>query len=135
LFSIITDIEGLPAWNRAIEKVIERPTKWTPGATWTIQMHPAGPVRWQSVSNLHELDARSLRFTYQTVNADGNPSFTVWAWQLAPTASGVEVSVGWDVHLKTLGRRLLAGPIRRRQLRKEVAASLSALSESATALR
>ena len=40
------------------------------------------------------------------------------------------VTVTWDVYLKTLDRKLLAGPIRQRQLRKEVAASLVALADS-----
>jgi hypothetical protein len=35
------------------------------------------------------------------------------------------------VYLKTLDRKLLAGPIRQRQLRKEVAASLLALDKAA----
>jgi hypothetical protein len=38
------------------------------------------------------------------------------------------VSVHRDVYLATLDRRLFAGPIRRRQLRKEVAASLAMLA-------
>ena len=42
------------------------------------------------------------------------------------------MTVSWDVYLKTLDRKLFAGPIRQRQLRKEVAGSLAAL-ERATA--
>jgi hypothetical protein len=38
------------------------------------------------------------------------------------------VSVHWDVYLETLDRRILAGPIRCRQLREEVANSLVALT-------
>ncbi len=38
------------------------------------------------------------------------------------------MSVRWDVYLETLYRRLFAGPIRGRQLRKEVAASLAMLT-------
>jgi hypothetical protein len=38
------------------------------------------------------------------------------------------VSVHWDVYLETVDRRLFAGPIRRRQLHKEVAASLATLA-------
>lgn len=74
------------------------------------------------------LDAERMRFRYRTVNADGNPSYTLWSWELTPTLSGVEVSVHWDVDLETLDRRLLAGPIRRRQLRREVAGSLATLA-------
>jgi uncharacterized protein YndB with AHSA1/START domain len=129
IFQTITDIEGLPQWNGAIEQVIDRPEALTPGATWTVEMHPNRPVRWRSVSTLQELDPFGLRFSYRTVNADGNPSYTLWSWDLTPTASGVEVTVSWDVYLKTLDRRVLAGPIRRRQLRREVSASLATLAD------
>jgi len=37
------------------------------------------------------------------------------------------VTVTWDVFLETLDGKLLAGPIRKRQLRKEVSASLLGL--------
>ena len=73
-------------------------------------MHPARPVRWKSVSTLQELDAAGLRFSYRTVNADGNPSYTLWSWKLTPTPLGVQVSVHWDVYLESLDRRLFAGP-------------------------
>ena len=46
---------------------------------------------------------------------------------------GIAVTVTWDVYLKTLDRKLLAGPIRQRQLRKEVAASLAALDQTTAA--
>ena len=133
LFTTITDIDRLPEWNRAIEHVLDRPASLTPGAAWTVQMHPSRPVRWQSVSTVEELDSDRLRFRYRTVNADGNPSYTLWAWEVTPAAAGVQVSVSWDVHLKTLDRRLLAGPIRKRQLRKEVAVSLRALAANLSA--
>jgi uncharacterized protein YndB with AHSA1/START domain len=128
IFETITDIERLPEWNGAIEQVIDGPAGLTTGCTWTVEMHPARPMRWKSVSTLQELDAEGLRFTYRTVNADGNPSHTLWCWKLTPTSAGVQVSVHWDVYLKSLDRRLFAGPIRRRQLRKEVAASLVMLA-------
>ena len=72
LFEPITDIERLPEWNGAIEQVIDRQAALTTGATWTVEMHPARPVRWKSVSTLQELDAEGLRFSYCTVNADGS---------------------------------------------------------------
>ena len=128
IFDSITDIDYLPQWNDAIEQVIERPAGLTAGATWTVEMHPARAVRWKSTSTLQELDPERLRLSYRTVNADGNPSYTLWCWELAPTPSGVQVSVHWDVYLETLDRRLLAGPIRRLQLRREVAASLATLA-------
>jgi uncharacterized protein YndB with AHSA1/START domain len=132
LFAAITDIDRLPEWNRAIEKVIERPDRLVAGASWTVGMHPARGMRWKSVSTLQELDPAGLRFSYRTVNADGNPSDALWHWELTPQSEGTNVSVRWDVYLRTLDRRLLAGPIRRRQLRKEVAASLEALGAHVT---
>ena len=127
LFAAITDIDRLPEWNRAIEMVIERPDRLAVGANWTVGMHPTRGVRWKSVSTLQDLDPAGFRMSYRTVNADGNPSYSFWHWELTPQLGGTNVSVGWDVYLKTLDRRLLAGPIRKRQLRKEVAASLRAL--------
>jgi uncharacterized protein YndB with AHSA1/START domain len=132
VFSTITDIDQLSEWNAAIKQVVERPSGLTPGATWTVEMHPSRPLRWKSVSTLERLDADCLHFSYRTVNADGNPSYTLWSWDLTPTPSGVRVAVRWDAYLETLDRRLLGGPIRRHQLRKEVAASLDALAARAT---
>src|SRR6516165_2578744 len=132
VFDAITDIEHLPEWNEAIEAVIERATRLVQGATWTVEMHPSRPIRWRSISTLQDLDPEGLRFSYRTVNADGNPSYSLWSWELTPKPEGTKVSVRWDVYLKTLDRRLLAGPIRKRQLRKEVAASLDVLSAYVT---
>ena len=73
---------------------------------------------------------QGFRFGYRTRNEDGNPSYTLWRWEVDPDDSGTKVSVRWDVYLKTLDRRLLAGPIRQRQLRKEVAASLRAMEKA-----
>ncbi|HEX4176643.1 MAG TPA: hypothetical protein VHY81_12060, partial [Acidimicrobiales bacterium] len=56
------------------------------------------------------------------------PSYALWSWDLTPTTLGVRVLVKWDTYLETIDRRLLAGPIRRHQLRKEVATSLAALA-------
>jgi len=72
LFAAITDIERLPEWNAAIEKVIECPERLVDGASWTVGMHPTRGMRWKSVSTLQELDPGCLRFSYRTVNADGS---------------------------------------------------------------
>jgi hypothetical protein len=132
LFTTVTDLERLPDWNKAIERVIDRPRALTAGASWTVQMRPSRLMRWKSVSTLSELDGEARRFSYRTVNADGNPSYALWEWEVTRTADRVQVSVSWDVFLETLDRRLLAGPIRRRQLRREVADSLSALGRLET---
>ena len=88
LFAAITDIDRLPEWNGAIEKVIKRPERVAAGASWTVQMHPSRGVRWKSVSTLQELDPSCLRLAYRTVNADGNPSYTLWHWELTSNPAG-----------------------------------------------
>jgi uncharacterized protein YndB with AHSA1/START domain len=128
LFGIITDVDRLPEWNGAIERVIDRPAGLAPGATWTVQMHPARMMRWRSVSTVETIDPERMRFSYRTVNADGNPSYALWHWEVTSQGARVTVAVRWDVSLETLDRRLIGGPLRRRQLRKEVAASLGAMS-------
>jgi uncharacterized protein YndB with AHSA1/START domain len=134
VFRLITDIERLPEWNRAIECVVEPPPQLGPGAEWTVKMHPARGMSWLSRSRVDEIDDRLLRFRYRTWNADGNPSYSDWTWAVAADDEGSQVSVTWDVSLETLDRRLLAGPVRQRQLRKEVVASLGALNQTLRAV-
>ena len=73
VFDLITNIDRLPEWNTAIEKVLAAPHNLAPGAEWTVQMHPARPMRWRSVSTVNTIDKDQLIFSYRTVNADGNP--------------------------------------------------------------
>ena len=127
-FSAIIDVDGLPRWNAAIACVTERPPELGPGAQWTVRMQPHRFVRWGSRSTVDDLDIDARRFSYRTMNTDGNPSWTSWSWEVRHARPGAEVAVRWEVYLKTLDRRLLAGPIRRRELRREVAASLDALA-------
>jgi hypothetical protein len=87
-------------------------------------------MTWKSRSRVEEIDREAHRFTYRTWNADGNPSYADWRWEVDPIDSTSQVTVSWDVYLKTLDRKLLAGPIRQRQLRREVAASLTALDQA-----
>ena len=91
-------------------------------------MHPPHVPPWGSVSGVEELDRERLRFAYETRNTDGNPSYTKWAWVMVGGGDGTEITVTWDVYLKTFDRRVLAGPLRKRQLRNEVAASLATLA-------
>jgi uncharacterized protein YndB with AHSA1/START domain len=130
VFRLITDVERLPEWNRAIECVVEPAPELAPGTEWVVKMHPSRGMTWKSRSKVEEIDTETCRFTYRTWNADGNPSYADWKWEVAPLDSIVQVTVTWDVYLKTLDRKLLAGPIRQRQLRKEVAASLRALDQA-----
>ena len=132
VFETISDIQRLAEWNGAIERVIDWPDLLIPGAHWTVEMHPSRMVRWKSVSTLQDFDPERLRFAYRTVNADGNPSYSIWQWKVASQQEGAKISVRWDIYLEGLSRRFLAGPIRERQLRREVAISLKALTFSNT---
>ena len=127
VFVVITDVGRLPEWNTAIEAVRDQPAVLAPGEQWTVTMHPPHAPSWGSVSRVEELDRGQLRFAYETRNTDGNPSYTKWAWEMVGGRDGTEITVNWDVYLKTFDRRVLAGPLRKRQLRKEVAASLASL--------
>jgi hypothetical protein len=130
VFMVITDVERLPEWNRAIERVVEPAPELAAGTEWVVKMHPSRGMTWRSRSRVEEIDRDAGRFTYRTWNANGNPSYADWKWEVVPLDSIAQVTVSWDVYLKTLDRKLLAGPIRHRQLRKEVAASLLALDQA-----
>jgi uncharacterized protein YndB with AHSA1/START domain len=135
VFDFITNVGRLPEWNTAIESVVEQPAALSEGAEWQVRMHPPRLPGWGSISRVEELDRGRHRFAYRTRNADGNPSYTEWGWEIAGSgdeADAADVTVTWTVHLKTFDRRFFGGPIRRRQLAREVPHSLSAL---ATAMR
>jgi hypothetical protein len=130
-FACITDIDRLPEWNAAIGAVTDRPAELRRGAQWTVRMAPNRLMRWGSRSTVDDIDPAARRFSYRTVNTDGNPSYSLWSWDIRPSGAGCEVYVRWNIHLETIDRRLLAGPIRRYQLRREVAASLRQLPKIA----
>jgi hypothetical protein len=129
-FRLITDTGRLPEWNRAIERVVEPAPDLIQGTEWMVKMHPSRGMTWQSRSRVEEFAKDARRFRYRTWNADGNPSYADWTWEVVPFDSIAQVNVSWDVYLKTLDRKWLAGPIRQRQLRKEVAESLRALDRT-----
>jgi uncharacterized protein YndB with AHSA1/START domain len=131
VFDLITDVGRLPEWNTAIETVLERPPALSEGAQWTVKMHPPHVPSWVSVSRVEEIDQSRLHFAYETRNADGNPSYAQWIWTVIGVGNSAEVTVSWDVYLRTLDRRILAGPLRKRQLQREVQNSLAAISEGA----
>jgi uncharacterized protein YndB with AHSA1/START domain len=133
VFDLLTDVDRLPEWNAAIEAVVERPPTLAEGVEWTVKMHPPRLPSWMSVSRVEELDRERLRFAYETRNADGNPSYVNWAWEVIGSDGCADVTVAWDCHLETLDRKLLAGPLRRRQLAREVPTSLTALMNAVTA--
>ena len=135
VFDLVTDVGRLPEWNVAIETVLERPPALAEGAEWTVKMHPPHLPSWTSISRLEELDRGRLRFAYETRNGDGNPSYTKWAWEVAGAGGSAEVAVSWDVYLKTADRKFFAGPIRKRQLAREVPNSLAAMAEAVMATK
>src|SRR6478752_2161 len=132
VFDFLTDVDRLPEWNAAIEAVVERPPALAQGVEWTVKMHPPRLPSWKSISRVEELDRERLRFAYETRNADGNPSYVNWAWEVVDSNGGAGVTVTWDCFLETLDRKLLAGPLRRRQLAREVPTSLTALVNAVT---
>ena len=133
VFELITDVDRLPEWNIAIERVLKRPPELTEGAEWTIKMHPPRLPSWTSISRVEELDRHRLRFAYETRNGDGNPSYLKWAWEVISVGDGAEVTVTWHAYLKTADRKYLAGPMRRRMLAREVPNSLNAMASAVLA--
>ena len=133
VFDLITDVARLPEWNAAIEAVVERQPTLAKGVEWTVKMHPPHVPSWKSVSRVEELDRDSYRFAYETRNADGNPSYVKWAWEIVSIDTGAEIAVSWDCYLETFDRRVLAGPLRKRQLAREVPSSLVAIANAVNA--
>jgi hypothetical protein len=128
-FALISDVDQLPEWNVAIEAVVDRPPVLSPGAEWTVRMHPPRIPAWGSISTVDELDRTARRFTYETRNADGNPSSVAWSWTVDPSHDDKSlVTVSWRCDLRTFDRQFFAGPIRRRGLAREVPRSLDALA-------
>lgn len=133
IFGLITDLDRLTEWNDAIETLVQRPADLVPGAEWTVTMHPPRLPRWGSISRVVDIDTRRRRFAYETRNADGNPSWVRWTWEVAAAGTGTQLTVTWDCYLRTADRRLLAGPMRKRQLAREVPRSLSAIDRAVRA--
>jgi uncharacterized protein YndB with AHSA1/START domain len=52
VFDLITDVDRLPEWNTAIERVLERPPALAEGVEWTIKMHPPRLPSWTSISRV-----------------------------------------------------------------------------------
>jgi uncharacterized protein YndB with AHSA1/START domain len=128
VFDLITDIDRLPEWNACIESVVEEPPSLVAGTEWVVKMHVSGMPRWDSRSELVELDREARRFAYRSQSDDGNPSFIIWTWEVSASDSGSDVTVRWDGHPQTFWRRVLFSRIRHHQLDKEVPSSLVALA-------
>ena len=129
VFATITAIDRLPEWNARIAGVLDPPSNLAlaPGTEWVVQM-VVPPARWASRSRVVTCDAGRGCFEHLSRSDDGNPSNVVWRWSVSPGAEGTNVTVEWDVHIRTFWRRLLFGRLRRRQLATEVPDSLAALA-------
>jgi uncharacterized protein YndB with AHSA1/START domain len=127
VFARLTDVERLPEWNTAITEVVEQPVELAPGAVWKVRMRALGQS-WVSTSTVVELDAVERRFCHRSQTDDGNPSYAEWAWQVAPDGAGATVSVTVELHPLTFWRTYLLVHLRRPALRREMRASLIALS-------
>ena len=135
VFSTLTDIAGLPTWNAAMTRVIDHPAKLEVGREWVVEFHVLGQT-WQSRSIVEELDLAGRRFAYRAGTDDGNPSWALWAWEVADDPGGSRVTVRWELHPATFWRRVLLARVRARQLaHREIPASLAALAEVAAAVR
>jgi uncharacterized protein YndB with AHSA1/START domain len=127
VFDLVTDLDRLPEWNATVDQITERPASLAVGAEWVAVMHPRRSPSWKSRSTVEDIDRDRRCFVYKSRNEDGNPSYARWTWEVVPAGDDAEVTVRWAVYLKTLDRKLIAAPIRRRGLAREVPASLDAL--------
>ncbi len=132
VFDIITDLNGLPAWNAEIPTIVEPCDALQVGAQWVVEIH-AMHARWNSRSTIVELDRSQRRFAYRSQSDDGNPSFANWRWEVLDDPAGSRVSVSVDAHPQTFWRRNLLSKIRPSSLEKAMNESLRALRTYATA--
>ena len=128
VFDLITDIDRLPEWNACIEKVVQKPESLAIGREWVVTIHVPGVPRWESRSRVVALDRDAGRFVYESRTDDGNPSRGTWTWEVASSNGGTDVAVHWALQPRTFWRNVLFSRIRRRQLAKEVPASVEALA-------
>jgi hypothetical protein len=89
--------------------VVERPHALAEGVEWTIKMHPPRMPSWQSISESRNATAAAVALRYETRNADGNPSYVKWAWEVVGAGTGAKITVTWDCYLKMLDRRFWEG--------------------------
>jgi uncharacterized protein YndB with AHSA1/START domain len=127
VFALLTDVDRLPSWNSELIEVLERPERLLPGTEFVVLMRAAG-MTWPSRTRVLEVDATHRRLVYRSVSDDGNPSFTIWTWDIAPHPAGAEVTVAWDPNPRTVWRRCFVVHWRRRCLARQVPRSLQALA-------
>jgi len=128
----LTDVARLPEWNRAITEVLDQPDQLVPGSVWKVRIRAVGQT-WISKSTLAELNAAAGRFRYRSQSDDGNPSYADWDWCVAEQGSGSRVIVSVTLNPITFWRKYLLVYLRRPALRREMNASLVALSTAVRA--
>jgi uncharacterized protein YndB with AHSA1/START domain len=130
VFAALTNPHALPAWNRAITRVLDAPASLAPGDEWVVEVTAFGRS-WPSRSRVEVLDRTDRVFQHRSASDDGNPSYAAWRWQVTPDSEGSLVTVTWRLNPRTFWRRALLARIRGVQIaRKEVPASLVALERS-----
>jgi uncharacterized protein YndB with AHSA1/START domain len=128
VFGLVTDLRRLPEWNRRITSVVEQPPALTAGAEWVVEIRLMGKT-FHSRSTVLELDGDARRFVHRSKPDDDNPSSSVWTWDVAAESGGSRVTVTWHLQPRTPARRLIAAPVRARQIpRQDVPGSLAALA-------
>jgi|SRR3954451_11771116 len=131
VFGRVVDVGRLPAWNGAIDEVLDAPDRLVPGSVWKVRLHALGQS-WVSRSTLVELDEPERRFRYRSQSDDGNPSYADWEWHVTPDGTGALVTVAVELRPRTFWRKYLLVHLRRPALRREMRASLRALSTAVT---
>jgi uncharacterized protein YndB with AHSA1/START domain len=129
-FALVTDVRRLPEWNAVVTRVIECPAALVRDAEWLVELRAMG-MSWTSRSRVLELDTDARRFVYRSSTDDGNPSYAIWTWTVVDDGGEVRITVGWELHPKTLFRRTLGAPMRNHQLRREVRHSVDSLEQLA----
>jgi len=128
VFALITALERLPEWNRAIVRVIDTPDQLRPGAEWVVELAALGQS-WRSRASVVDYELGTRHFAYRSRTDDGNSSYADWSWTLAEAPGGCDVTVSFALHPATFWRRVLLAKIRAWQLRRrELPASLNALA-------
>lgn len=127
VFDTLVDVDRLPEWNAHVHHVVERPEgPLQQGSQWVVQVRAMG-TRWPSRATALTVDRAGHTFEHRSVTDDGNPSFVLWSWTVAPEGSGCVLTVTWTGQPRTFWRRLLLARMRAPRLADEVNASLAGL--------
>lgn len=129
-FDLISSARRLPEWNEHIHHVVQAPHRAPlAGDEWVVEIR-AMRSRWNSRSQLQDVDRSGLRFTLVSQTDDGNPSYALWTWEITPANGASTVTVRWELHPETFWRKMLISRIRHRQLKEEVRTSLRAAEQT-----